>query len=462
MVVKIANNFRNNSNGHRINNKPTYAEVLESKKILPVNAKILAWCIFLIFFIESGTLGLIPKNFYFVYRNMRVSDFLIYGLTIYSLFNVREFSELYRSKLMILIKVIFIFFFAQFIISTILYNQNIFEYFFRLKGLWSSLLVFPFLLLLKRNALPYLIKLILPVAIIANILYILTAITGIALMPDIGVEKTTVGEGFKVYRVFGGTFFGELFFLAFIYQWITDKFKLWQFPLVLLFVTPHILAFGRSAWVRFAFTILVIFVWNFLKNREFKVLLRQAVLIVLLISAAMYVFIRFVPQSDYLSDAVSSRVNQGQEDVENKTGTYGTRLANIDALLLLWSNGNVLFGIGMHPMWVISPQTTQETIYVWGFSDVRWASVLAAYGLLGMLLALLFQILMTYQSTKILIKTKSTSIYTFFILILFTTLLFDMTFNYSYIFITLGLLGLTPVVALCTAITVYKTVYIDK
>lgn len=461
MVVKIANNFRIRQNG-RPSGKPSYAEVLENRKILPANAKVLAWGIFLIFFIENGTLGLLPKNFYFVYRNMRISDFLIYGLTIYSLFNIKEFAELYKSSAMMLIKVLFIYLFAQFIISTILYQQNVFEYFFRLKGVWSSLLVFPFLLLLKRKALNYLIKLILPVAIIANILYIISAITGVALMPDIGVEKTTVGEGFKVYRVFGGTFFGEFFFLAYVYQWITDKFRLYQLPLVLLFITPHILAFGRSAWVRFAFTILIMVVWNFLKNREFKVILRQVVMLVLLVSATVYVFIKFVPQSDYLTDAVSSRVTQGQQDVENKTGTYGTRLANIEALLGLWQSSNIFFGIGMHPMWVIRAETVEENIYAWGFSDVRWASVLAAYGLIGFLLAVIFQVYFSYLTGRIMVKTKSKGILTFFVIMTFTHLLFDTIINYSYNLTSMGLWGLSTMLSFYVAITVYKNSYIDS
>lgn len=461
MVVKIANNFRVRPNG-RIPNKPSYAEILESRNILPANAKMLAWGIFLIFFIENGTLGLIPRNYYFVYRNMRISDFLIYGLTLYSLFNIKEFTELYRSRIMILIKVILLFLFAQFIISTILYQQNIFEYFFRLKGVWSSLLVFPFMLLLKRRALPYLVKLILPVAIVANILYIISAVTGVALMPDIGVEKTTVGEGFKVYRVFGGTFFGEFFFLAYVFQWITDKFKLYQLPLVLLFITPHILAFGRSAWVRFAFTILLMVLWNFLRNREFKVILRQAIIMVMLVVATVYVFVKFVPQADYLSEAVESRVTQGQEDVENRSGTYGTRLANIEALIGLWQSSNIFFGIGMHPMWVIRAETVEENIYAWGFSDVRWASVLAAYGLVGFLLAIIFQIYFLYASGKILVTTKSKGLLTFFVLMTFSHLLFDTVLNYSYNLTSMGLWGLSTVLSFYVAITVYKVIYPDE
>lgn len=41
-----------------------FSEILEEKNYLTLNAKLLAWGIFLIFFIENGTLGLIPKQFY--------------------------------------------------------------------------------------------------------------------------------------------------------------------------------------------------------------------------------------------------------------------------------------------------------------------------------------------------------------------------------------------------------------
>ena len=460
MVVRLANNYRIRANGKNPN-KISYAEVLESKNILPARAKLLAWGIFLIFFIENGTLGLIPRNYYFVYRNMRISDFLIYGLTIYSLFNTREFAELYRSRPLILIKAILIFFFAQFIISSILYQQNFFEYFFRLKGVWSSLLIFPYLLLLKRKALSYLIKIMLPVTIVANILYILSSVTGVALMPDIGVEKANLPGGFQVYRVFGGTFFGEFFFLAFVFQWITDKFRLYQLPLALLFITPHILAFGRSAWVNFSFSILLMFIWNFMKNREFKLVLRQAIILVSLILVTVYVFMRFIPQSDYLTDAISARIVQGQEDVEYKTGTFGTRLANIDALLGLWQSSNIFFGVGMHPMWVIRAETVEENIYAWGFSDVRWASVLAAYGLVGFILALIFQITYGFYAGKVLITTRSKSILTFFTLMLFSNFLFDTFINYSYNLISMGLWGFPSMLCFYISVTVYKMVYTD-
>jgi hypothetical protein len=392
---------------------------------------------------------------------MRISDFLIYGLTIYSLFKTKEFAELYRSKNMILVKVVLIYFFAQFIISTISYQQEFFEYFFRLKGIWSSLLIFPYLLLLKRKALPYLIKIMLPVTIVANILYILSALTGVALMPDIGVEKANIPGGFKVYRVFGGTFFGEFFFLAFVFQWITDKFKFWQLPLAVLFITPHILAFGRSAWVSFSFSILLMFIWNFMKNREFKLVLRQIILLVSLIIITVYVFMRFIPQSDYLSDAISARITQGQDDVEYKTGTFGTRLANIDALLGLWQSSNIFFGIGMHPMWVIRAETVEENIYAWGFSDVRWASVLAAYGLTGFILAIIFQILYGVYSAKVLINTKSKSILTFFSLMMLSNLMFDTFINYSYNLVSMSLWGFSTVICFYIAVIVYKTEYID-
>lgn len=460
MVVRTANNFRIKPNGRKLTGM-SYAEVLENLNILPMKAKLLAWGIFLIFFIENGTLGLLPKNYYFVYRNMRVSDFLIYGLTIYSLFNIKEYAELYRSRTMILIKAILIYFFVQFIVSTMLYQQNAIEYFFRLKGVWSSMLLFPYLLLLKRKALPYLIKLILPVAVIANLLYILSALTGVALMPDIGVEKANIPGGFKVYRVFGGTFFGEFFFLGFVFKWITDKFKLWQLPLALLFVTPHILAFGRSAWISFTFSILLMVIWNFLRNREFKLILRQAIILTLLIISSFYIFTKYVPQSDYLTDAISARIIQGQEDVEYKTGTYGTRLANIDALLFLWQSTNIFFGIGMHPMWVIKAETIEEGIYVWGFSDVRWASVLAAYGLVGFILAIIFQLYYGFKSARILALTKSKGIYTYFTLMMFSTLAFDSFINYSYNLFTLSLWGFSTMISFFLAVVVYQEQNID-
>ncbi len=181
-------------------------------------AKILAWGIFLYLFIEKDTLGLIPPSFYTLYRAVKISDLLLYGLVIYSLFNIREYESLFRSKTLIIVKILLVYLLAEFIISVVQYGQNPLEYFFRLKSLWSSFLVFPYLLLFKRNGFNYLIKLVLPVAIVSNILYILTALTGKAFLPGLDIVKQTLPGGLQVLRVYGGTFWGELFFLGFIYH----------------------------------------------------------------------------------------------------------------------------------------------------------------------------------------------------------------------------------------------------
>ncbi len=456
-MQKISNTLRFHRNTYNsVNTENLQINGIKEKiNYLPLNAKLLAWGIFLIFFIENGTLGLFPKQYYFVYRNVRISDLLLYFLTAYSLFNSKEFIELYKSKAVIIIKILILYLLFQFIVSCILYEYNVLEYFFRLKGMWSSLLIFPYLLLLKRKGLPYLIKLILPVAIVSNILYILSSITGVAFLPEIGIEKQNLPGGLQVYRVFGGTFFGEFFFLGFIYYWVTVKFRFYQLFLVILFIIPHILAFGRAAWVSLAFSIIVIFVWNFFRKRDFKVVFKQTVMVILLGGLLIYAFSRFIPQAGYLTEALGARVEQGQEDIANKEGTYGTRLASTEALISLWSNSNILFGIGMHPMWVVKPETEQENLYAWGFSDVRWASVLAAYGIAGFLLAVVFQIYYFIISLKILKHSKQ-DLQTFFVLMLVALMLFDTLMNYSYNLFSVGLMGLNTMLCLYIAVLVYK------
>jgi hypothetical protein len=429
----------------------------ENKKdLLPVNTKILCWTIFLIFFIENGTLGLLPRQAYFIYRNVRLSDILIYGLVIYSLFNVKQFNELYRSKALLIVKILFLYFLFEFLVSSFLYEFNIVEYFFRLKGLWSSFIIFPFLLLVKRNGLAYLIRIIFPVAIVSNILYILSALTGIAFLPDIGIAKQYLEGGLKVYRVFGGTFYGEFFFLGYIYYWITDRFRLYQLFLVIFFIVPHILAFGRAAWIYFLFTIILMLGWNALKKRGFRILFRQAILISVLAIALIYSFIRFVPGSDYLTEALGKRVIQGQEDVTYEKGTYGSRLTQNETLLELWMNSNILMGIGMHPMWVYRPETTEEVRYYSGFSDVRWTAVLAAYGLIGFSLAIILQLYYIVITFKLLKRTQVSDILTFFLLLMMSQLLFDSLISYNYALISINQFGLTFHFALFTAVVVYK------
>lgn len=454
MVVRLANNLRVTS-GKKPDYKPTFSEVLEERNYLTLNAKLLAWGIFLIFFIENGTLGLIPKQFYFVYRNMRISDFLLYALTAYSLFNVKEFSKYYHSRALLLPKILLVYFLFQFVVSSMMYDYNFIELFFRLKGIWMCFLIFPFLLLIKRRALGYLVKIMLPVAIVSNFLYILSAVTGIAFLPDIGISEQNLPGGLKVFRVYGGTFYGELFFLGFIYQWMTKKFRVYQLFLAILFIIPHILAFGRSAWVYFLLTIFIMIVWYSLKKKELKLAVRQIVLMSLLIGGLFYSFTKFVPQSDYLFEAIEARVEQGQEDIKYKEGTFGTRIANIEALLSLWQNSNIFIGIGMHPLWVVRPETVEENIYAWGFSDVGWASVLTAYGLIGFILAVLFQIYYIILCLKVMKNAVYNDLLVFFVLVFLSRLFFDTVVNYAYSGLSVGLWGFWSITFYIAAL-VYK------
>ena len=224
---------------------------------------------------------------------------------------------------------------------------------------------------------------------------------------------------------------------------------------------PQILAFGRQAWVYYAFTLFLMFVWNSLKKKEFQLVFRQIALFAVLGAALIYVFVTYIPQSDYLTEAIGARIEQGESDVSNQEGTYGTRLNSANALVDLWMNSNMLFGIGMHPMWVVKPLTEQENLYAWGFSDVGWASVLAAYGLVGFLMSLFFQIYFIIISLIILKRTKRKDIYTFFVLLFVSLLLFDSVISYSTRFFTSGLWGFPGIVLYIAAMT-YKYEHLNE
>jgi hypothetical protein len=424
----------------------------ETPGYIPRNAKLLAWAIFLMFFIENGTLGILPKSAYFVYRNMRISDFIMYGLIVYSFFRAKEYYELFNSKSLNITKLLLLYLFLEFAGSALVYKYNPVELFFRLKFQWASFLIFPYMLLIKRKAFPYLVKIIFPFAVISNFLYILSALTGTAYLPDINIVKATFPGGFKIYRVYGGTFFGEIYFLGFIYFWITKKFRLRQVFIVTFFALPHILAFGRTAWLYFIFTICVMFLWNTFKNKDFKTILKQFVYAAILIVAISYAF-KYIPQSSYLTGALESRIRQGEEDVRYKEGTLGTRLENTIALIDLWQNSNPLVGIGMHPLWVIRPVTERESIYYWGFSDIKWAGVLAAYGLIGFLLIVICQLYYGFLSLKILKLKKVKDIYIFFIILFLCRIIFN-TFSYNILLI--GLQGFSFITSFYVAVLVYE------
>jgi len=425
--------------------------------VISLKARAIALAICLYFFIENGTLGLVPEKWYIIYRNVRLSDLILFGLIAYSIFNLREYYYLVKSKSFFITKVLLFYLVFEFGISAIKYQFNIPEYTFRLKGLWSSFLVLPYMLLYKRGGIGFLIKLIFPVAIISNILYILTALTGIAFLPDVSVITQTLPGDITVYRVYGGTFFGEFFFMGFLYMWITRKFRWWQLFLVILFVMPHVLAFGRGAWAFFVFCILAFIIINSLRKKAFRVLIRQALVFALLGITFSICFIKLIPESDYYVDAIAARLTQGQDDVKYNEGTYGARvLFQNGALIKLWMNNNWLVGVGMHPMWVVRAESYEEQVYYNAFCDVSWPAILAAYGLIGFVLSIIFQIYYMITTWKIIKRTKEVNLQTYFLTYVFAKMIFDTFINYTYTFISVGLWGLFPVMNFFVAVIVYN------
>jgi len=419
---------------------------LRERFVLTLRARVLAVSIFLYYFIEQGTIGLFPSKYYIIYRNVRLSDILMYALIFYSLINIREYSHLFKSKSFLIIKILLSYLVFEFVISYIRYDFSPLEYFFRLKGVWSSFLVFPYLLLFKRGGVGFLIKLIFPAAVVSNILYIMTALTGIAFLPDVSILAQSLPGEILIYRVFGGTFFGEFFFLAFVYMWITKRFRLWQFFLVILFALPHILAFGRHAWAFFIFAILCFVILNSLRKKQFKILIRQAILLIMLCTAFIIGFIVFFPEADYYIDAVFVRVTQGQEDVKYNEGTYGTRVIfQSNALVRLWLNSDWILGVGMHPMWVIRAESFEEQVYYNAFCDVSWPGTLAAYGLIGFAIFFLFQFYYMNVTWKLIKKARDANLQLFLLSYLFIQLIFDTFINFTYGFLSAGLWGIPGV-----------------
>ncbi|RPI17211.1 MAG: hypothetical protein EHM58_10140 [Ignavibacteriae bacterium] len=447
-MEKIFTNYngtRNNGNNlsqHKFDYK--YSEALITGSIaISLRTKVLAFSIFLYYFIENGTLGLFSEKSYMVFRGMRLSDLILYALVGYTAFCFREYQDLFKSKIFLMVKIFLLYLVLEFFISAIRYKFNIIEYFFRLKGVWSSFLIFPFMLLIKRDGLVFLAKLIFPVAIVSNILYIMTALTGNLYLPDVTIILQRLPGDMEVFRVFGGTFFGELFLFGFIYYWMCRKFRWYQLFLVIFFSIPHILAFGRGAWTNIVFTIFVIIFLQFLKKKNFRIIFRQGIIITLLAIALIICFIKFVPRSDYYIDALGERILQGKDDVTYGEGTYGTRLdLQNGSLVNLWYNSNWFLGIGMHPMWVNRPETREEQVYYGAFSDVAWPSVLAAYGLIGLGLAISIQFKYIKTAYKLLKKIKENNIYTLILTIMFAKMVFDTFISYSFLFTSISLWGL--------------------
>lgn len=455
----ITNNYRIRPNGqagqngssndttNKHWNKFRFNELRFKKNIvIGFKTKFLAIAIFLFHFIEAGTVNLVPEKSLLIYRNVRISDLILYCLVAYSLYCYKEYKDLFKSRAFFLPKLFLIYLLIEFVISFLRYGFNPIEYFFRLKTVWYSFLIFPYMLLLKRNGFRFLIKIIFPVALISNFLYILTALTGIAFLSGVTIVKAQLPGDIEIYRVFGGTFFGDFLFLGFIYYWITNKFKLWQLFPTILFMIPHILAFGRLAWAFFLFVIVSMIAINTLRKKNFKIIFKQAFIVMFLLGSIVLSSYLFIPESSFYIDAIKARLTQWQDDVEYDEGTYGTRvISQNDALIKLWKNSDVMLGVGMHPMWVIKPESREELLYYSGFCDVSWPSVLAAYGLIGLSLAVMIQFYFIFISIKVLKKIPQDSITSFFITMFFAKLVFDATFGFSYIFTSTSLAGLAAI-----------------
>lgn len=440
-----------------VRNTLIYSEIeMGQTRRISFPAKLVAVGIFLYFFIENGTLGLIPSVYYATYRSMRISDFILYALVLYSLFNFGEWKDLYYSKALLIPKLILVFLLLEFFVSAIVYKFNIIEYFFRLKGLWTSFFIFPYLLLLKRNGFGYLVKLIFPVAVLSNILYILSAITGVPFLPDVSIYKQVLPGGLEVNRVYGGTFFGESFFLVFFCIWVTKKIRFYQLAFGILFIIPHILAFGRSTWAMMAFSMFTFIVISALRKRDFSLAFKKVFVLGLATVVFVALLMKFMPETEYYIDAIGSRVLQGQDDIQYKEGTYGYRVLSQNALLLnLWLNSDVLFGIGMHPMWVYQPENYEEQLYYNAFSDVSWTAILAAYGAVGFTLFSIFQIYFFVILFKIIKKVKENNIVVYLLILFFIGLLFDTFVAFTYKLLSVGLWGFYSTSSFFVALTVF-------
>lgn len=423
--------------------KTIFSESALSGKIaFNMRGAILAFGFFLYFFVQNGTMGLFPEKWYTYYRSIRLSDLILYVLIIYSFIRIKEYSDLFKSKILLLPKIFLGYLIFEFFWSALSYHFNVIEYFFRLKGIWASFLIFPFLLLLKRGGLPYLIKLIFPFAVLSNVLYIMTAVTGVAFLPDVSIYTLKLPFDLTVYRVYGGTFYGETFLIGFLYFWIMKKFRFYQLFFVILFLIPHLLAFGRTTWVAIVFSVTLMFILGIYYKKNYGNFFRQVVIMTVSLITIVLAFMYFIPDSAHFIDALQERVFQGQEDITYNEGTYDTRVHfQTNSLIKLWSQSNILVGVGMHPMWVVRPENYEEQVWYNAFCDVTWPGVLAAYGLIGLLISLIFQFYYMFKASRYVLKPPEINLYSFFLTASLCSFIFTTFVTYSYNFISTTLWG---------------------
>jgi hypothetical protein len=99
-------------------------------------------------------------------------------------------------------------------------------------------------------------------------------------------------------------------------------------------------------WAAFAFTIFIMILLNTLHKRNFRILFKQAFVIIVLTLTVIISFVKFIPESDFYIDAIKARLRQGQDDVKYSEGTYGTRvITQNSALIKLWRENDIILGV---------------------------------------------------------------------------------------------------------------------
>ena len=223
-----------------------------------------------------------------------------------------------------------------------------------------------------------------------------------------------------------------------------------------MLIIPQILTFGRATWASIIFAVFAMIIFNIWKKKDIKVLFRQILIILVLLSTLVFCFLKFVPNSDFYVQAIGARLMQGRDEVKYDEGSFGERTVfDNEILLRLWSKSNLFFGIGMNPFWINNQESREERIIYIALCDVFWPGILAVYGMVGLAIALFFQFYYIKLSFKLIKNSKYANVLTFILITMFTKMTFDTFITYSYVFTSIGILGLGTVMSFMVAIAVF-------
>lgn len=329
-----------------------------------------------------------------------IMDILNIVLFIYSVFkyiNIRKnITYNFYSKF----EIPFLLFLFYFVLSALFSDTNSkYGQIINLRLTYGFLLFFPTVILNDSiGKIKFLLRFCFFLAFLGSILSIVQSLHGAEPLFDAENYYNLGHWGGQQYNIFPGMarvmlppiYTIYIVFIFFFMRLLVEK-KKKNIVFMIVLILPIFISYARSFWLAIFITFSVIlFIGNYYKF--FKVL--SWIKIFLITIVIIYVGI-FIGQNFFganLSYALLDRLNDLFFDVENTSGTLGSRIAMIPIALSIWAK-NPFWGNGV---------LLSVLDYFPNLTDVGFVYVLVTIGLIGLFLIVLYYYSILYFGNKIL------------------------------------------------------------